>query len=290
MPPAVAKAAMETGVARRPIADMRRLRGAALGPARSDRRHAAAASSSGCARSPKRVVFAEGEEEQVDPRRRSPSHNAGLGTPILVGREEPIARDAATRRHRPRRDGIEIHNARLVARATATTPTSSTSACSARATCSATASAWSTRTATSSRACMVALGDADAHGDRRHPQLLDGATTTCAACIDAKPGHRVIGVSIVLARGRTVFVADTAVHEMPDARGARRHRRSRPRGVARRLGYEPRVALLAYSTFGQPRGRARRAGARGGAHPRQPRRSTSSTTARWRPTWRSTAS
>ena len=36
-------------------------------------------------------------------------------------------------------------------------------------------------------------------------------------CIDAKPGHRVMGISLVLARGRTVLVADTAVTEMPTA-------------------------------------------------------------------------
>jgi malate dehydrogenase (oxaloacetate-decarboxylating)(NADP+) len=70
--------------------------------------------------------------------------------------------------------------------------------------------------------------------------------------IDAKPGHRVIGLSICLSRGRTVLVADTAIHEMPTAQelaeiaiGAA--------GVARRLGYEPRVALLSFSTFGHPK-------------------------------------
>src|SRR5262249_17446735 len=101
-------------------------------------------------------------------------------------------------------------------------------------------------------ASMVALGDADA--------MVTGVTRNFSValedirhCIDPKPGHRVMGVSLVLARGRTVLVADTAVTEMP-----------RPEdpadiaveaaGVARKLGYEPRLALLAFSTFGQPAG------------------------------------
>ena len=70
--------------------------------------------------------------------------------------------------------------------------------------------------------------------------------------IDAKPGHRVIGVSLCLARGRTVLVADTAIHEMPSA-AELADIAVEAAGVARRLGYEPRVALLSFSTFGHPR-------------------------------------
>ncbi len=63
---------------------------------------------------------------------------------------------------------------------------------------------------------MVALGDADA--------TVAGVTRNFSSvledvfhCIDAKPGHRVMGVSLLLARGRTIVVADTAVTEMPTA-------------------------------------------------------------------------
>jgi malate dehydrogenase (oxaloacetate-decarboxylating)(NADP+) len=62
-----------------------------------------------------------------------------------------------------------------------------------------------------------------------------------------------MGVSLVLARGRTVLVADTAVTEMPTA-GELVDIAVEAATVARRLGYEPRVALLAFSTFGQPPG------------------------------------
>ena len=101
-------------------------------------------------------------------------------------------------------------------------------------------------------ACMVALGDADA--------MVTGVTRNFSValedvrhCIDPKPGHRVMGVSLVLARGRTVLVADTAVTEMPNAESLA-DIAVEAAGVARRFGYEPRLALLAFSTFGQPPG------------------------------------
>ena len=120
-------------------------------------------------------------------------------------------------------------------------------------------------------ACMVALGDADA--------MVTGVTRNFSValedvrrCIDPKPGHRVIGVSLVLARGRTVLVADTAVTEMPNAEDLA-DIAVEAAGVARRLGYEPRLALLAFSTFGHPPGE-RAAHVQGAvAHPRPaPRR------------------
>ena len=62
-----------------------------------------------------------------------------------------------------------------------------------------------------------------------------------------------IGVSIVISRDRTVLVADTAITEMPTARQLSEIA-IEAAGVGRRLGYEPRVALLAFSTFGHPPG------------------------------------
>jgi malate dehydrogenase (oxaloacetate-decarboxylating)(NADP+) len=60
-------------------------------------------------------------------------------------------------------------------------------------------------------------------------------------------------VSMVLGRGRTVFVADTAVHDMPTADDLAEIAVEAAR-LAKRMGHEPRVAMLAYSTFGQPIG------------------------------------
>ncbi|MDO8533978.1 MAG: phosphate acyltransferase, partial [Xanthobacteraceae bacterium] len=101
-------------------------------------------------------------------------------------------------------------------------------------------------------AAMVALGDADA--------MVSGVTRNYSVVLEdvrrvigPKPGHRVIGISLVLARGRTVLVADTAVTEMPEAEDLVEIA-IEAAGVARRLGYEPRVAMLAFSTFGHPPG------------------------------------
>src|SRR5690606_34707900 len=65
-------------------------------------------------------------------------------------------------------------------------------------------------------ACMVALGDADAMitGITRHYGV---ALDDVQHAIDIKPDHRLIGVSMALCRGRTVFVTDTTGHEKPTA-------------------------------------------------------------------------
>ena len=150
--------------------------------------------------------------------------------------------------------------------ATPATPTISTSACSAKATCSATASAWSTRTATTSRPAWW-------RSTTPTPWSPASPATSRSRCedvrrvIDPKPGHRVIGLSLVLARGRTVLVADTAVTEMPKAEELA-DIAVEAAGVARRIGYEPRLALLAFSTFGHPPGERSAHVHRGGEDPR----------------------
>ncbi len=101
-------------------------------------------------------------------------------------------------------------------------------------------------------ACMVALGDADALVSgvtRNYSTVLDDVRR----CIDPKPGHRIVGVSVALCRGRTVIVADTTVHDIPTSEDLAAIAEEAAH-VARRLGYEPRVALLSYSTYGQPPG------------------------------------
>src|SRR5690606_35929605 len=99
-------------------------------------------------------------------------------------------------------------------------------------------------------ACMVALGEADAMVSgvtRSYATVLDDVLRV----VDAKPGHRIMGVTIALTRGRAVVIADTAVTETPDPQQLAAIAVAAA-GVARRMGYEPRVALLASSTFGNP--------------------------------------
>ncbi len=114
VPPAVAKAAMDTGVARKPIVDMDGYR-EQLRSRRDPIASTLVQVYSRLRRSPKRVVFAEGEEEQVI-RAAASFVNQGLGTALLVGREDRV--QTAARELGIELDGIEIVNARLSTRNT----------------------------------------------------------------------------------------------------------------------------------------------------------------------------
>ncbi|CDO59827.1 NADP-dependent malic enzyme [Candidatus Phaeomarinobacter ectocarpi] len=248
VPTAVAKAAMESGVAQRPIIDMEsyiheltvRLdpTAASLGFIVERVR-----------REPKRVVFAEGEESKVV-RAAIAFRDQGLGTPILLGREEIIRgqmkdvglEDAA---------GIEIINQR-----TSDAAPDYADALYDKLQRRGYLARDCTRMVFNDRnifaASMVSAGDADA--------LITGVTRSYSVAlgdvrrvIDDAPGKRAMGMSMVVARGRTVLVADTNVHDMPTAQELA-DIAIESADVARRLGYEPRVALLAYSTFGHPMG------------------------------------
>ncbi|MER9729146.1 NADP-dependent malic enzyme [Mesorhizobium sp. M0217] len=249
IPLAVAKAAMESGVARKPILDLDR-----YAQELSARRDPIASTLQRIydrvRRQPKRIVFAEGEEEQV--MRAAVSYvNQKLGTAILLGRDDVIKENARHAGIDLNKQGIEIINARLSRRNGIYTDYLYERMqrkgflfrdCQ--------------RLINNDRnhfaACMVALGDADGivtGVTRNYSTALDDIRRV----IDAKPGHRVIGVSIVLARGKTVLVADTAVHDMPNAEQIA-DIAEEAAGFARRMGYEPRLAMLAYSTFGHPQG------------------------------------
>jgi malate dehydrogenase (oxaloacetate-decarboxylating)(NADP+) len=248
VPPAVAKAAMESGVARKPIADMdayvAQLSGR-LDPVAGwlqtifDR----------VKNEPKRIIFAEGEQPQVA-RAANAFLNAGLGKPILIGREEPI-REAfqtagieltgAFQRHDTSLDSrIEAYAEHLYQRLQRNGYLLSDCL----------------RLVKNDRnvfaACMLSMGHADG--------IVTGVTRNWYTAyedvrrvLDAKPGQRPIGVSLMLSRGRTVLIADSSVHDMPTSEELADIAESAAK-VARRLGMEPRVALLAYSTFGHPRG------------------------------------
>jgi malate dehydrogenase (oxaloacetate-decarboxylating)(NADP+) len=248
VPPAVAKAAMDTGVARRPIIDME-----AYAQQLRNRRDPIAGVLQRVyerlRRQPKRVVFAEGEEEQVI-RAAVSFVSRGLGTAILVGREDRVKATAKLAGvELP--DGVEIHNAALSKRTT-----DYANYLYERLQREGYLYRDCLRLVNNDRnyfaSCMVALGDGDA--------MVSGVTRNYSVVleevqrvIDPKPGHRVMGVSIVVSRGRTVLIADTAVTELPTA-SELAEIAVEAAGVARRLGYEPRVAMLAFSSFGHPPG------------------------------------
>jgi malate dehydrogenase (oxaloacetate-decarboxylating)(NADP+) len=247
VPPAVAKAAMDTGVARKPIVDMDAYRETLRG-----RRDPAAGSLvqvfAKLRREPRRVVFAEGEEEQVI-RAAASFVQQGLGTALLVGREDRV-RETAKEAGVEIGKGIEIINARLSTRNTVYIDYLY-ERLQRRGYLLRDAQRLVNTDRNHFAACMVALNDADA--------MVTGATRNFSVAleevrqvIDPKPGHRMIGVSLVVARGRTVLIADTAVTEMPTSEELA-DIATEAAHVARRLGHEPRVALLAFSTFGHPR-------------------------------------
>jgi malate dehydrogenase (oxaloacetate-decarboxylating)(NADP+) len=249
VPLAVARAAMDTGVARRPIVDIERYRGqlsARLDPVAGTLSRIFER----VRKFPKRVVFAEGEEEQVI-RAALSFVNQGLGTAILVGREDRVHDTAAFAGiELEGREGVEIHNARLSKR-NAVYAQFLYERLQRQGFLFRDCQRLINQDRNHFAASMVALGDADAMvtGVTRNYSI---ALADVQRVIDAKPGHRVIGVSLCLARGRTVLVADTAIHEMPSARELAEIA-IEAAGVARRLGYEPRVALLSFSTFGHPK-------------------------------------
>jgi malate dehydrogenase (oxaloacetate-decarboxylating)(NADP+) len=248
IPPAVAKAAMDSKVARRPIVDM----GAYRQQLRNRRDPIAGVLQlvfERLRRQPRRVVFAEGEEEQVIRAAASFVHQ-GLGTALLVGREARV-REMAQALGVELGSGIEIINAALSSR-NAAYAAYLYERLQRRGFLQRDCQRLINQDRNHFASCMVALDDADA--------MVTGVTRNFSValedvqrCIDPKPGHRVIGVSLVLARGRTVLVADTAVTEMPNAADIADIAVEAAR-VARALGYEPRLALLAFSTFGHPPG------------------------------------
>ena len=99
-------------------------------------------------------------------------------------------------------------------------------------------------------ACMVSCGDADAMvtgNTRRYSQSLQKIKRV----VDPRPGEIMFGLNMVVNKGRTVFIADTTVHEYPSSAQLAEIAISCAR-VVRLFGFDPKIAFLSHSTFGQP--------------------------------------
>ena len=247
IPPAVARAGMETGAARRPIVDMdgyevslqsRMDPTASILRGLNSRARAAQA----------RMIFAEGDDPRVL-RAAVEYQRQGMGKALVVGRSADVKAklvaaglgdavrelevvNAANTQHletykeflykRLQRKGFDradVH--RLAAR---------------------------------DRHVFSALMLAHGHGDG----LVTGATRKSAHVLnlinhvfDAGADHGAVGVTALLHKGRIVLMADTLVHEWPDEEDLA-NIAERAAGVARHLGLEPRVAFVSFSTFGYP--------------------------------------
>ncbi len=98
--------------------------------------------------------------------------------------------------------------------------------------------------------CMVSTGDADAMvtgNSRRYAQSLEKIKKV----VEPRPGEIMFGLNMIVNKGKTVFIGDTSVHEYPSSEQLAEIAISSAR-VARLFGFDPKVAFLSHSTFGQP--------------------------------------
>ncbi|MBA84117.1 NADP-dependent malic enzyme [Thalassobius sp. S69A] len=247
IPPAVAKAGMDTGAARRPIIDMDAYEVSLktrMDPTASILRGINARARNAQAR----MIFAEGDDPRVL-RAAVQYQRSGLGKALVVGRQNDVKEkleaagmgdavrelevvNAANTRHldaykdflyeRLQRKGYDRHDIhRLAAR---------------------------------DRHVFSALMLAHGHGDG----LVTGATRKSAHVMelinhvfDADAEHGAAGVTAIIHKGRIVLISDTLVHEWPDEEDLA-NIAERSAGVARHLGLDPRVAFVSFSTFGYP--------------------------------------
>ncbi|WP_306114162.1 MULTISPECIES: NADP-dependent malic enzyme [unclassified Roseovarius] len=248
IPPAVAKACMDTGAARRPIVDMDAYEvtlKTRMDPTASIMRSINARARAAQAR----MIFAEGDDPRVL-RAAVQYQRSGFGHALVVGREADVKEkleaagmgdavaeleivNAANTAYldqykdflysRLQRKGIDHQDVhRLAAR---------------------------------DRHVFSSLMLAHGHGDG----LVTGATRKSAHVLelinhvfDADAEHGAVGVTAIMHKGRIVFIADTLVHEWPDQEDLA-NIAERAAGVARHLGVDPRVAFVSFSTFGYPR-------------------------------------
>jgi len=247
IPAAVAKAAMDTGVARKKIKDFETYKEnlkQRLDPSVTIMQGI----NSQIKKSKKKIVFADGEDENTL-KAAIAFKNSGLGTPILVAKQNTIKQrlkeigysenfdieitnstDKEKRekyvkflfKKMQREQGLlerdcdrMIRNDRVI---------------------------WTS--------CMVSCGDADGAvtgNTRRYGASLEKITKV----VDSRPDEIMFGLNMIVNKGKTVFVGDTSVHEYPSSEQLAEIAISSAR-VVRLFGFEPKVAFVSHSTFGQP--------------------------------------
>ncbi len=246
VPVAVAKAAMESGVARRPIMDIDGYK-KELAARRDPTANSMQQIFDKVRANPQRMIFAEGEEEKII-RAAVQWRDNGYGKPILVGRVERV-------QELMKKMGIHDWQSMEIANAAVSPhveeyidhlyPRLQRAGFLYRDV---------TRMVKNDRnifaACMLAAG----HGDamitgvtRNYTVSVDNITRV----IDTRPGEFLFGVTLVVAKGKTLFFADTTIQELPEPEKLA-HIAVKTAHAARKMGHEPRVALLSYSTFGNP--------------------------------------
>ncbi len=246
VPAAVAKAAMDSGVATKPILDMQAYRQslrARLNPTTS----VLTLAYEGARARPKRVLFAEGEEEVVL-RAAIAFKEGGYGTPVLVGRDDVRDRLSALGVNP---DDYELHNSR-VSPLVPKMVDFVYGRLQRRGYLRRDVERMINQDRNVFGSALLQLGEADA--------MITGITRTWAESmrqvkrvIDPEAGRTPFGIHIMVGQSHTVFIADTTVNERPTGEQLADFAEQTAQ-VARRMGHEPRVAMLSYSTFGNPKG------------------------------------
>ncbi len=247
IPVAVAKAAMKTGVARKEIKDFEVYKEQLkqrLDPSVTIMQGI----NSQIKKNPKKIVFADGEDENTL-KAAIAFKNSKLGIPILVGKKEKIKEqlkhigysenldieivNSTNKQKREkyanylfkrlqRKEGLlerdcdrMIRNDRVI---------------------------WAS--------CMISCGDADGAvtgNTRKYAASLEKVNKV----VDPRAGEIMFGLNMIVNKGKTVFIGDTSVHEYPSAQQLAEIAISSAR-VVRLFGFDPKVAFVSHSTFGQP--------------------------------------
>jgi malate dehydrogenase (oxaloacetate-decarboxylating)(NADP+) len=248
VPPFVAQAAMDTGVARKPIADMDAYR-ASLAQRLDPTAGFLQKISGAVLANPKRIVFAEGEDPSVI-RAAYAFQTGGFGKAILCGRENLVHENMKLVGLDPETVGLEIVNARLSDR----NPTMSTPlhAPAAPGLPEARRPAPDQPGPQQLRRLDGHPGRGRRHGHRRHPQLRPGPGRGAARRRPGprRPDHGHVGGA---GQGPHDLRGRHQRHRAARGRRAGRDRLEAARAV-KRLGFKPRVAFMSYSTFGNPMG------------------------------------
>ena len=248
IPVAVAKAAIKSGVARKKIEDFN-IYSEKLKQRLDPSVTIMQGINNQIRKNPKRVVFADGEDEETL-KAAIAFKNAGLGIPILIAKEEIIKKKLKeigysenfnievvnAKKNKPLREKyIKFLFNRLHRKEGTLERDCDKMARNDRV-------IWAS--------CMVECGDADAMvtgNTRRYSSSLKKITKV----IDARPGEIMFGLNMIVNKGKTVFIADTTVHEYPTSEQMAEIAKSAAR-VVRLFGFDPKVAFLSHSTFGQP--------------------------------------
>jgi malate dehydrogenase (oxaloacetate-decarboxylating)(NADP+) len=247
VPAAVAQAAMDTGVAQRPIDDMdeyrTRLR-ARLNPTTSVLSLAYEAARA----NPRRVLFAEGEEDVVL-RAAIAFRDGGYGIPMLVGRDDVHDRLRALGVEDP--ENFPVFNSRVYPRVPELADYLY-QRLQRRGYLPREVERVVNQDRNIFAALLLAAGEADV--------MITGITRTYAQnlrqirrVLDPQDGVTPFGIHVMVGQSHTVFIADTTVTERPGPEQLVQIA-IRTAQVARSMGHEPRVAFLSYSTFGNPEG------------------------------------